>query len=233
MNDRSPTCEQLTLPDILNAISSQESADGRLLSELLDGPTTGLFGQDHVPASRSAPPASKRASPIPGTSGQSGSRSSAGAVLQSSLESKLQEQLSTAGSTLFSLTWKRKATPAGRPYYQLAASARRTSDSEHGFVAVLVGTPTSRDHKDGASTLENTPVNAPLGRQALGSDLNWIPCTDGKARPVEPGTFPLAHGIPGRVGRLRAYGNAIVPQAAAAFVGAFMDGRTDRLNVAN
>lgn len=29
------------------------------------------------------------------------------------------------------------------------------------------GTPTSRDHKDGASTLENTPVNGLLGRQVL------------------------------------------------------------------
>jgi DNA (cytosine-5)-methyltransferase 1 len=35
---------------------------------------------------------------------------------------------------------------------------------------------------------------------------------------AEPGTFPLAHGIPGRVGRLRAYGNAIVPQVAAEFI---------------
>lgn len=51
----------------------------------------------------------------------------------------------------------------------------------------------------------------------------WIPCRDGKARPVEPGTFPLAHGAPARVGRLRAYGNAIVAQAAATFVAAFMD----------
>jgi DNA (cytosine-5)-methyltransferase 1 len=47
---------------------------------------------------------------------------------------------------------------------------------------------------------------------------DWLPCTDGKARPVEPGTFPLAHGIPGRMGRLRAYGNAIVPQVAAEFI---------------
>lgn len=52
---------------------------------------------------------------------------------------------------------------------------------------------------------------------------DWLACTDGKWRPVEPGTFPLAHGIPGRVGRLRAYGNAIVPQAAAEFVAAFMN----------
>lgn len=32
----------------------------------------------------------------------------------------------------------------------------------------LLGTPTSRDWKDGATTLQNTPVNALLGRQVLG-----------------------------------------------------------------
>ena len=46
----------------------------------------------------------------------------------------------------------------------------------------------------------------------------WLQCSDGKARPTQPGLFPLAHGVPGRVGQLRAYGNAIVPQIAAAFV---------------
>jgi DNA (cytosine-5)-methyltransferase 1 len=56
------------------------------------------------------------------------------------------------------------------------------------------------------------------GGSSTWRDLEWLPCTDGKARPVEPGTFPLAHGIPGRVGRLRAYGNAIVPQVAAEFI---------------
>jgi len=54
-----------------------------------------------------------------------------------------------------------------------------------------------------------------------GADL--IYCRDGKWRPVEPGTFPLAHGIPNRVGRLRAYGNAIVPQTAAEFIAAYME----------
>lgn len=52
------------------------------------------------------------------------------------------------------------------------------------------------------------------------SDADWIPCRDGKARPVEPGTFPLAHGVANRVGRLRAYGNAINAEAAAAFIAA-------------
>ena len=63
------------------------------------------------------------------------------------------------------------------------------------------------------------------------TDCEGLPCRDGKARPVEPGTFPLAHGVPGRVGRLRAYGNAIVPQAGAAFVGAWLDAERQRLAV--
>ncbi len=54
-------------------------------------------------------------------------------------------------------------------------------------------------------------------------DLEWLACSDGKARPTEPGLFPLAHGVPGRVGRLRAYGNAIVPQVGAAFIEAVME----------
>jgi len=53
-------------------------------------------------------------------------------------------------------------------------------------------------------------------------DADWLFCRDGKWRPVEPGTLPLAHGLPARVVRLRGYGNAIVPQAAAEFVTAFM-----------
>lgn len=52
-------------------------------------------------------------------------------------------------------------------------------------------------------------------------DADWLLCRDGKWRPVESGTFPLAHGVAQRVGRLRAYGNAIVPQAATIFIEAF------------
>ena len=49
-------------------------------------------------------------------------------------------------------------------------------------------------------------------------DADWLPCADGKARPVEPGTFPLAHGVAGRVGRLRAYGNSLCAPVATEFV---------------
>ncbi|MDF1685344.1 MAG: DNA cytosine methyltransferase [Parvibaculaceae bacterium] len=52
---------------------------------------------------------------------------------------------------------------------------------------------------------------------------DWLHCQDGKWRPVEPGTFPLAHGIPGRVGQLRGYGNAIAPPVAQTFIEACME----------
>ncbi|ESH97826.1 methyltransferase [Salmonella enterica subsp. enterica serovar Agona str. 632182-2] len=57
------------------------------------------------------------------------------------------------------------------------------------------------------------------------SGADWLGCRDGRFRPVESGTFPLANGIPARVGRLRGYGNAIVPQVAAEFIKAFMECR--------
>ncbi|WP_415429543.1 DNA cytosine methyltransferase [Acetobacter malorum] len=54
------------------------------------------------------------------------------------------------------------------------------------------------------------------------SNADWLGCRDGKLRPVEPSTQPLAHGLPARVGRLRGYGNAIVPQVAARFIKEFL-----------
>ena len=67
------------------------------------------------------------------------------------------------------------------------------------------------------------------------SDAEWIDCSDGRSRPAQPGSFPLAYGLPermgtggsmearARVGELRGYGNAIVPQVAAEWIGAVMD----------
>ena len=51
---------------------------------------------------------------------------------------------------------------------------------------------------------------------------DWLFCRDGKWRPVEPGTFPLAHGAPARVGRLRGYGNSINAIQAEEFIKAYM-----------
>jgi len=58
---------------------------------------------------------------------------------------------------------------------------------------------------------------APGPTNGLWRDADWLFCRDGKWRPVEPGTFPLAHGVPARMGRLRGYGNAINAEQAALF----------------
>lgn len=59
------------------------------------------------------------------------------------------------------------------------------------------------------------------------ADWTVAECLDGKARriPTEPAFQPLAHGIPQRerVELLRGFGNAIVPQVAATFVGWAME----------
>lgn len=76
-------------------------------------------------------------------------------------------------------------------------------------------------------------------------DYAIVYCRDGKSRRIpdaQSGILPLAHGIPrdlgrrfpqlarmvasaraNRVGRLRAYGNAIVPEVAAAFIRAYLE----------
>lgn len=58
---------------------------------------------------------------------------------------------------------------------------------------------------------------------AFWSDSALAIGADGKARRVKPGIRLLAHGIPARVGKLRAFGNAIVPQIAAEIIGAYLD----------
>lgn len=76
----------------------------------------------------------------------------------------------------------------------------------------------------------------PLGAQGLAeqtpwADPDWIWCRDDKWRPVEPGLCPLVDGLPTRVGRLRAYGNAIVPQVASTFITAFEDSFLDQAHL--
>lgn len=72
-----------------------------------------------------------------------------------------------------------------------------------------------------------------LGR----NPADWLFCRDGKWRPVEPGTLPLADAAPARVGRLcpweteapsrvgllRAYGNGLDAETATTFVSAVME----------
>ena len=56
-------------------------------------------------------------------------------------------------------------TPMANDGCKPSAGNRRSADLTHS--AGLWMTPTARDHKDGATTLANTPVNGLLGRQVL------------------------------------------------------------------
>lgn len=69
---------------------------------------------------------------------------------------------------------------------------------------------------------------APLGEEAPASEgegdaddrCELVPCADGVLRrvPTESGLRPLTDGVPARVVRIRAYGNAIIPELAAIFL---------------
>jgi len=62
--------------------------------------------------------------------------------------------------------WPTPNTPSGGPNVKPTAKHTGRMDLEGAVTLVGWATPTTRDHKDGASTLENVPINALLGRQA-------------------------------------------------------------------
>jgi hypothetical protein len=131
-----------------NAISSQGSEDGVTPYDSRCTQTIDLFGQDHAPANPSPQPEKAKHQAMNATSGPNGSDLSEQFDRQSSLANRLKRQLDGVGSTLFNLTWKKKATPLGRPYYQLAASGRRISDSDCGSWP----TPNAGPQNDGDTT---------------------------------------------------------------------------------
>jgi DNA (cytosine-5)-methyltransferase 1 len=107
--------------------------------------------------------------------------------------------------------------PAG-----LRADGRLADTRDDGSQGRLSGRPNAgRETLDGSAGRGGAD-SRPSATNGHWRDADWLFCRDGKWRPVEPGTFPLAHGAAARVGRLRAYGNAIVPQAAAEVIGAYL-----------
>lgn len=142
-----------------SATSSPASASGATRFAAPDGQTTGLFGPVPVLANLSARQAKERGLLTSGTYGPRSTTSSASADLQRSLASKLQALTASAGSTLYALIWKERATPLGLRICALRASARRTSDSDS------TGWPTPDTNQRGG------PQN-PAKRKAGGHSVN-------------------------------------------------------------
>ena len=206
MKEVSLTLKLKTSKASLNAISSQESAAGLSPCNLQESATKPDYGQEARRASRSALPENSLDNSTRGISHQSSLASSASAALQSSLGSRLRQQLQNRGCAIYKLTWKEKATPSGLPYSQLVASAPRTNaidcslersnwptpkardhhtEGKGQFSPSLAKvsesyaawpTPTTRDHKDGKEC-PNVPTNSLLGREVW--KTNWpTPCAN-------------------------------------------------------
>lgn len=58
------------------------------------------------------------------------------------------------------------------------------------------------------------------------ADCVWVQCRDGKLRAAPSGVRMLAHGIPGRVGQIKGYGNAVVPQVVEMIGRAILEAET-------
>ena len=141
------------------------------------------------------------------------------------------------------------ARSQGRPLYAERAGERAPrAPSVASELADAVGERRTRERlllRPEASGRDAGEVSQTAGRGAVDwAAGDWLPCADGKARPVEPGIEPLVARLPGelvpsgdpsesyanastegRVGRLRGYGNAIVPPLAAVFIEAYLDVR--------
>jgi DNA (cytosine-5)-methyltransferase 1 len=100
-----------------------------------------------------------------------------------------------------------------------------SNDAQEQIVPVQSeGAGVSRDDRssvggEGGSTAEADPDET----NGFWGDADWLLCRDGKWRPVEPSTFPLVNGATARVGRLRAYGNAITAQVAQGLIESYME----------
>lgn len=135
-----------TSPDTASATSSPASASGPTPFAEPGGMTSGPFGPDLALASLSARQAKAQGLLTSGTFGLLSTTSSRSAALQSSLASRLRARTASVGSTLYKLTWKDRATPAGRLISALRASARPISDNGSGGLRKEGwGTPSTAD----------------------------------------------------------------------------------------
>lgn len=173
-----------TFADTPSATSSPEWVSGRSRSAAPAGPMIDLFGQVPVRANLSPRQAQDLALLTSGTSGRSGTTSSASAALQSSLESRLRARMQTLGSTLYTMTWKSWITPSGRARFRLRASVRRTSETG----SIGWPTPRSADGEKNVRTLDGALRE--IERKGSPQDLCMAAVLAGWATPCARNHFP-------------------------------------------
>ena len=126
----------------------------------------------------------------------------------------------------------------GRRQSRRLDTQTRRSTTAAGGARILADSGAHR--RGGRGLAQRAGVEGAQGHEPLGSRRDrhlfgaWrasegIACSDGRTRRTQPGLCPLVDGVPGRVGQLRAYGNALVPQLAAVFVRAFLDAEAEGL----
>jgi hypothetical protein len=133
--------------DFASAISLPASADGLLLSASPEFPTMKNGGPEAAHASLSVPLASRWVTLIRAIYSRRGAALSRAAVLQESLESRLQASWDVNGSPEFELKWRRWDMPHGAPICALRASARPIGDKDSSGWP----TPTVNDSRNGAN----------------------------------------------------------------------------------
>lgn len=137
-------------PDTPSAISSLASEAGPSPWPLPDGRVIDPCGLAAALANLSARQVKALGLQISGIYGLHGSTSSASARLQSSLASKLQQRLGTAGSIELAVTWKDAATPSGRPYCQRVQRVLSINADGSGSLPTPSGTSNhGRNHVSG------------------------------------------------------------------------------------
>jgi hypothetical protein len=241
-----------TSKDLPSVISSPESEDGAEHLSLQDGAQSDLFGQEAHRANLFQMQVVGRENRTPNDiSGRSSSISLRSADLQQSLGSKLasairfgwlddlQTDLETEDYAAAAVVLPSGGIGAPHKRERLFFVADSLSQGLQGHGQSGQEQVSQERQRKERHSAEGGLRHSSVGDSKCFNDFPceygaascfWdnstiIHCRDGKYRPIptEPALFPLANGLSNRVGILRGAGNAIVPQAAAEIIKAFME----------
>lgn len=89
------------------------------------------------------------------------------------------------------------------------------------FKTLFARAPRRRERSEQRADKYSDPLQALSRLLAQHAQADWTAYRSAHARPLPL----LAHGVPARVGKLRAFGNAIVPEVATEFIAAYVECR--------